>query len=146
MATQAIVRCDICPPEAATGLDAENAAFVYENVKYEIDLCAAHQVELLEAQESLLRFIEKARRTAAARRASAAPRQGRRLNEETTAVRKWAVANGIPVADRGRIPKDVVDGYHEAQAAQSAARAVAEVPPVPAPDLTTPPIVQFAGV
>ena len=47
---------------------------------------------------------------------SGAPRQRSRTvgKPDTAAVRQWAREHGLPVPDRGRIPKEIVRAYEDA--------------------------------
>ncbi|WP_406639224.1 Lsr2 family protein [Amycolatopsis sp. WGS_07] len=103
------------------GSDAdETVPFGLDGVKYEIDLSADNAAEL---RDALAQYVEHARRTggrkSAARNASAVrtvaavskPRAAVD-REQTRAIRAWARKNGFEVADRGRIPSDVLDAYN----------------------------------
>lgn len=89
---------------AATG----TVSFAFNGVSYEIDLNEAHQGELAAALEP---YISKARRVGG-KRVSAR----KSSSSSTTAIRAWATANGFKVADRGRIPGEVVEAYQKANA------------------------------
>lgn len=95
--------------------------FGLDGANYEIDLSADHSDEL---REALAPFVDNARRTGGrkratrvagekattARQAPAAPVE----REQKQAIREWARKQGWQVADRGRIPGDILDAYSKA--------------------------------
>lgn len=93
------------------GGEAEHALeFAVNGVRYEIDLSSANQAEF---DTFIEKYVKAGRRAgaparAARQRASSQPRQHRR---ETAEIRRWAEANGIEVATRGRIPSAVLERY-----------------------------------
>ncbi|ASR39919.1 nucleoid-associated protein Lsr2 (plasmid) [Prauserella marina] len=102
----------------------ETVTFGLDGVHYEIDLCEDNADEL---RDALARYIEHARRTGGRRRTTAR-RRGASSNgsvgassappqrEETTAIREWARTAGFEVADRGRLPADVITAYRARRA------------------------------
>ena len=98
------VLVDDIDESAATG----TVSFTFNGVNYEIDLNDAHQSELASALEP---YIARARRVGGKRvvRKAASP-------IPTTAIRAWAAENGYKVADRGRIPAEVIEAYQKAMA------------------------------
>jgi hypothetical protein len=94
--------------------------FGLDGKRYEIDLSSANIDRLTGA---LAEFIAAARPAGKAKRAAGkasapgvqADRQLRRA--EAKAIREWARGAGHELADRGRIPSDVLDAYREAHAA-----------------------------
>ena len=76
---------------------AEQVEFAIDGRSYEIDLSAANSAKL---REALAPFISAARRTG-----------GRAQNQ---AIREWAVAQGMKISERGRIPSNVLEAYHKA--------------------------------
>ncbi|MDO4784476.1 MAG: Lsr2 family protein [Propionibacteriaceae bacterium] len=83
-------------------------SFTFNGVSYEIDLNDTHQGELAAALEP---YTTRARRVGG-------KRVGRKVapSVPTTAIRAWAAENGYKVADRGRIPAEVVEAYQKAMA------------------------------
>lgn len=118
MSTETIVklRDDLDGSEATL-----TVSFALEGKTYEIDLNDQHADEL---RLALQPYISEARRTTGMvtngrRRASALVgrvQPSTELGYNATTIREWAQANGIAVNDRGRVPDDVVDKYHAAQA------------------------------
>lgn len=90
--------------------DAEAVQFAYRRKMYEIDL-GPQSVEQFDA--ALAPFLAVARTVGHGGKAKrgAGDRPSR---AKMAAVREWARANGHVVADRGRIPADIVDAYHAA--------------------------------
>lgn len=84
--------------------------FALEGTNYVIDLSADNAAKL---REALQPFIDVARKdTASTTRRAAAPRRNNRAKE----IRKWAQDKGYDVADRGKIPTEVIDAYDAAHA------------------------------
>ena len=92
------------------GSEAEGTVrFGLDGAEYEIDLSAGHAAAL---RDVLSAYVGHARKTSGAgqRRSGA----GRRPRQDTTAIREWAKAQGFNVAERGRVPADIVAKYTEA--------------------------------
>ncbi|MFE7201398.1 Lsr2 family protein [Pseudonocardia alni] len=92
----------------------ETIEFTVNNVAYEIDLNEAHAAEL---RDTLAPYIAAARRASSdvgrprrARAAAAAAMTAER-RQHNNAIRAWARQNGYPIADRGRIPVEIVDAF-----------------------------------
>lgn len=83
--------------------------FALNGVSYEIDLNDAHQAKLASALDP---FISRARRVGGKR----VQRRSAPSSSGTSEIRNWALANGHKVADRGRIPAEIVDAYKKATA------------------------------
>lgn len=94
----------------------ETVGFGLDGKTYEIDLSSANAGKL---REALAEFV------AAARRAGSGGRGRRRTpggaasstsadREQNQAIRDWAREQGMQVSDRGRIPADVAEAYHNA--------------------------------
>lgn len=93
------------------GKAVENVNFALDNVDYEIDLSKKNADAL---RKALKPFVEAARKVPA-RQASKAKANGRRTpRRDLSAVRAWASENGFQVAERGRIPADVIEAYDQA--------------------------------
>jgi Lsr2 len=112
------------------GAAAESVAFGIDGRFYEIDLNEAHAARL---REVFAPFVSSARRASggspASPRVKTATRAGRSRGE-TAAIREWAIAHGHEVANRGRIPAQVVEAYESRDSAPSAAPAPAAAPAV----------------
>lgn len=100
-------------------------AFALEGKSFEIDLNKKHADELRKAMQP---FIDKARRTRGIvsdgtrrRRASSSPSAS--SQEERTAIREWAMKNGVAISDRGRIARSIVEQFQQAQMKATAAPA-----------------------
>ncbi|MDD7941874.1 Lsr2 family protein [Actinomycetospora lutea] len=106
----------------------ETVEFGLDGVTYEIDLSKEHAVAL---RDALRDYVEHARRTGGRRRAGTGGSPGRRPatggdrgngaggrapvdREQNQAIREWARKQGMTVSDRGRIPREVTDAYHQA--------------------------------
>jgi nucleoid-associated protein Lsr2 len=88
------------------GLDGEN---------YEIDLSDGRATEL---RSALRRYVDAGRRVGqepemriAAGSVRSRPRPGKEQRHDPAAIREWARTHGHHVADRGRIPANVVEAY-----------------------------------
>jgi hypothetical protein len=89
---------------------ATEVSFGYGGVSYVIDLSEKNQAKL---EKALAPYLQAARRAPGASRqvrgAGAAP-----AGLDLAAVRLWAAANDIVVAERGRVAKTVIDAYQAA--------------------------------
>lgn len=96
------------------GTDAEEQLeFSVDGRSYEIDLSTANAGRL---RDALAPFISAARRTGA-RRATAASGSASRAGSDRAhnqAIREWAIAQGMKVSERGRIPTNVLSAYRDA--------------------------------
>jgi hypothetical protein len=95
----------------------ETVEFGLDGKNYEIDLSADNARRL---RTALADFVEAARRPGGRRRsgsaAAAAAVASRRPpvdREQNQAIRDWARKRGMKVSDRGRIPADVLESYHQ---------------------------------
>lgn len=92
----------------------EQVEFSFDGKSYEIDLSTKNSEKL---RKALAPYIAAARRTSGRRpsggsAASAArPVSDRQQNQ---AIREWAVAQGMKISERGRIPSNVLQAYHAA--------------------------------
>jgi len=90
----------------------ETVSFGLDGKVYEIDLSSKNAEKL---RGALADFVAAARRPGGARKsASVAARRPVVDREQNQAIREWARGKGMKVNDRGRIPSDVVDAYHQA--------------------------------
>lgn len=91
----------------------EQVEFSVDGRSYEIDLSAVNAGRL---RDALAPFISVARRTGARRGAptGAAPSRPSSSRAQNQAIREWAIAQGMQVSERGRIPTNVLTAYHDA--------------------------------
>jgi Lsr2 len=89
----------------------EQVEFAVDGRSYEIDLSAANSAKL---REALAPFISAARR-AGGRRTSTSTAPARPVADrvQNQAIREWAVAQGMKISERGRIPSNVLEAYHK---------------------------------
>jgi Lsr2 len=97
----------------------ETVEFGLDGKNYEIDLSSENASRL---RDALADFVAAARRPGGRRRggggagggpASAASRRPSVDREQNQAIRDWARKRGMKVSDRGRIPADVLEAYHQ---------------------------------
>ena len=91
----------------------EQVEFGVDGRTYEIDLSAANSATL---REALAPYISAARRAGPRRSApsaapSAAPSRPAADRLQNQAIREWAVAQGMKISERGRIPSNVLEAY-----------------------------------
>ena len=108
----------------------QTVPFSLDGVSYEIDLSDENASEL---RDVLAQYVSAARRVggrkirlAVGQSAGSAPSTSDR--EESQAIRKWAVANGYAVSDRGRISSEVREAYHRDGAQPMIAEEPAKAP------------------
>jgi nucleoid-associated protein Lsr2 len=89
----------------------EQVEFSVDGRSYEIDLSTVNASRL---RDALAPFISAARRTGARRAAAAAPARATSDRAQNQAIREWAIAQGMKVSERGRIPTNVLTAYHSA--------------------------------
>jgi hypothetical protein len=90
----------------------EQVEFAVDGKSYEIDLSSANSARL---REALAPFVSAARR-AGGRRRSATPTPAARPStdrEQNQAIREWAQGQGMKISERGRIPSNVLEAYHQ---------------------------------
>lgn len=80
--------------------------FAFDGASYEIDLTEGETAELREALAPYLAVARRAAGTRAARKAASAS-----TGPSPKDVRAWAVAQGLDVPSRGRIPASLVEAY-----------------------------------
>ena len=96
----------------------ETVEFGVDGKNYEIDLSKDNAEKL---RDSLAAFVAAARRSGSGgggrrRSSSATTGPARRPSidrEQNQAIRDWARKRGMKVSDRGRIPAEVLDAYHQ---------------------------------
>ncbi|WP_367133276.1 Lsr2 family protein [Saccharothrix sp. HUAS TT1] len=97
--------------------DGQTVSFALDGVTYEIDLKPGNADKL---RSALADFVAAARKTGGrTKRNTAAPGARRpapdaRNKEQTKAIREWARSNGHELADRGRIPANVIEAFEAA--------------------------------
>jgi Lsr2 len=92
----------------------ETVEFAFEGRSYEIDLSSGNIGKLRDALAPFVAAGRKAgRRRAAAANSSGAVRRASVDREQNQAIREWARKRGMKVSDRGRIPAEVLDAYHQ---------------------------------
>jgi|HubBroStandDraft_1064217.scaffolds.fasta_scaffold82309_2 hypothetical protein len=85
---------------------AEAVSFGLNGQSYEIDLAPANREKMA---TSLQPFIEAGRRTSLRK-----PARTRQSREDLASVRAWAAAQGLNVAERGRVSAEVLNKYDAA--------------------------------
>lgn len=94
----------------------ETVTFGLDGKNYELDLSTANASKL---REAVAEFVAAARRPSSSgrgrRRTATATSGGSADREQNQAIREWARGQGMKVSDRGRIPADVAQAYHDAQ-------------------------------
>ena len=91
----------------------ETVEFGLDGKVFEIDLSKGNAGRL---RDALAEFVGAARKAGGARRRSAAATPPRRPSidrEQNQAIRDWARKRGMKVSDRGRIPAEVLEAYHQ---------------------------------
>ena len=94
----------------------ETLEFGIDGRNYEIDLSKENATRL---RDAFAEFVGSARRLSGGRGrrpAAAAAATTRRPSidrEQNQAIRDWARKRGMKVSDRGRIPGEVLDAYHQ---------------------------------
>lgn len=94
----------------------ETVEFGLDGKNYEIDLSSGNANKL---RDALAAYVAAARRPGGRRRsgggsaAAAASRRPSVDREQNQAIRDWARKRGMKVSDRGRIPADVLEAYHQ---------------------------------
>lgn len=96
----------------------ETVEFGLDGVSYQIDLSADNAGDL---REAMANYVSNARRAGGRKKPGPRPGSGRSSSgstsadrEQNQAIREWARKRGLKVSDRGRIPADVVEQYHQA--------------------------------
>lgn len=93
----------------------ETIEFGLDGKNYEIDLTTDNAKKM---RDVLADYVAAARRAAgpARRRAASSNGAARRPSvdrEQNQAIREWARKRGMKVSDRGRIPAEVLETYHQ---------------------------------
>ncbi len=90
---------------------AETVRFGLDGRSYEIDLNKRNAAAL---RKALGEFTAAARRVRGTRVVTKPAAPAAPVRIDAKAVREWAVANGITVSARGRVPADVLERYQAA--------------------------------
>ena len=101
--------------DGSTDGSIETVTFGLDGVTYEIDLNEDNAGKL---RDQLAEFVEAAKRTGGrARRGTGTtrPAGSARNREQTQAIRMWAKQNDWEIADRGRIPAEIIEAYEKGQ-------------------------------
>jgi hypothetical protein len=97
--------------------DISTVSFSLDGADYEIDLTEANAEQL---RSTLEEYVASARRTGGRIKRGTGPAKSTSRpaaeREKTKAIREWAKENGFDLAERGRIPANVIEAYEEAQA------------------------------
>ncbi|MDQ2709711.1 MAG: Lsr2 family protein [Actinomycetota bacterium] len=96
----------------------ETVEFGLDGKSYEIDLSGSNADKL---RDALASYVAASRRPGGRRRSAgagaaavaAATRRPSVDREQNQAIRDWARKQGMKVSDRGRIPAEVLDAYHQ---------------------------------
>jgi hypothetical protein len=97
--------------------NAKTILFAFEGQEYEIDLAEKNAKRL---GDFLQEFIEKARpvdrrpQFSVVRETSPRRRSGGSGRDDIAEIRAWAEAQGMDVAPRGRIKKEIIEAYDAA--------------------------------
>lgn len=85
---------------------AETVSFSLDGVSYEIDLSQANAGKL---RDDLAQWVGHARRVGGRKAAGKKPKGG-----AANDIRAWALAQGMQVSARGRVPAEVREAYEKA--------------------------------
>jgi hypothetical protein len=93
----------------------ETVEFGLDGVAYQIDLSDDNATKL---RDALAEFVAGARRAGGRKRGAGRPagtkaRPASADREQNQAIREWARKQGHKVSDRGRIPAEVLEAYHQ---------------------------------
>jgi nucleoid-associated protein Lsr2 len=105
--------------DGTTSESVETICFSLDAVNYEIDLNIANASAL---RDGLAEYVSSARRTGGRLKRSA-PSPGSGNNRaQSQVIREWAKQNDWEIADRGRIPVDIIEAYEQATASSAKLR------------------------
>ncbi len=93
--------------------DAETVHFALDGTNYTIDLAPKNREKL---QALLAPFVAKAERTGKVATTKSEPKRKPTTRPDIEQIRQWAKEQGIPMGDRGRIPKVVLSQYDSTHA------------------------------
>lgn len=107
--SQVILISDLTGDEATDG--GRTVRWSYDGVDYEIDLTAK---EVQGFDKAIAMYRDHSRRVGGRKSSRASRNGGGKADRELLqAVRQWWRDQGNEIADRGRIPRHVLDAYHE---------------------------------
>jgi Lsr2 len=89
----------------------ETVTFALDGVSYTIDLSEKNATKLREVLAPYQGAGAKIGRSAGTWRPGLGPKVSRNNRTDNAAIRSWASENGYELADRGRIPANVVEAY-----------------------------------
>ena len=105
-------RTEVLLEDDLTGGPAEETVkFAVDNTDYELDLNARNAADL---RRRFAPFVEHAR-LVRPRRPSRGRTRTAANRERTRQMRAWAEQQGIAIADRGRLPRHVIQEYEQAR-------------------------------
>lgn len=91
----------------------ETVSFAIDGTSYEIDLSGKNAQKLRDAVSPFLGAARKVGRVGGrAVRGRSGGGTATADREQNQAIREWAKKKGLPVSERGRIPADIVERYH----------------------------------
>jgi hypothetical protein len=90
----------------------ETIGFAVEGVSYQIDLNKKNAKVL---RADFAKWITHARKVKASNTARSGRRSPAGKANQSSAIRAWASAQGLPVNSRGRIPSSVIEQYNNAR-------------------------------
>ncbi|MDN5934121.1 MAG: Lsr2 family protein [Pseudonocardia sp.] len=97
----------------------EHVEFAIDGKSYEIDLSSANGSRLRDAMAPFVSAARRALPTGSGGRRSSAASSGTSAarpstdREQNQAIREWAVQQGMKISERGRIPSNVLEAYHQ---------------------------------
>lgn len=103
--------------------DGQTVEFGLDGVTYEIDLAEENAIELRDLLDD---YVTAGRKVAgrAKRTTKPAGKPGSPTDrEQNKAIREWAKRNGYEISERGRIPREVAEAYHQRAGASTSASA-----------------------
>jgi hypothetical protein len=116
--TMTVVTDDLEKAEGKRVEGAEPFHFAIEGQQYRVDLVPANRAEFLDMLKPFLdvaRPVKKGSSKGGAKPRTDAPATAKKSspkNNDAVLIREWAVGQGIPVSERGRIPNEVVTAYY----------------------------------
>jgi hypothetical protein len=92
----------------------ETIEFAYRGAAYKIDLSTEAAADFDAAVAGFVESAEKLGKATGTQRKARSTAPGTVDREQNQAIREWARRNGHDVKDRGRIPAETVEAYHQA--------------------------------
>lgn len=97
--------------ERVTPDEIQNVTFSLDGASYEIDL-SPESAETL--RSTLAGYVAAGRKTGSSKPVASTRKPAVRKDGDKPDIRSWALAKGLKVADRGRIPLNVQEAYDQA--------------------------------